>query len=432
MSATLQCEPSPPGQAGAADGMAIAQGFARKAASAGDPVQVAASLRALLSKHAEACEREGCMQPEVIEALYQAGLFHITAPRRAGGRGETVWNHVRTVAELAKACPGSAWAYGLLSGITGTALGLPDAQRHLLFRTGRELFCSATARTGIATPVDGGYRISGGWGYGSGCLQASWALNGAVFHDTDGNCVDRGLAFIDLAADDVRIVNDWRVAGLAGSGSNRIEAEHHFVPHALVLRNGDAPDPAMLYQMPGLEPRDFWPWEPLFPLGVLGPLPGAAEGLLELVRDAMESRPVVGWSHARQSDSQLLVARLGEAAMAIDSAWMHIRRACDLLDVIAPQRLVTPFEKARAQADCGHAMRLLREAGNLLMDIAGPAGFALANPMQRLWRDLNMGTRHNALNADLSLELYGRAMLGQASSLDLLPDVAPGPGEPIR
>ena len=57
------------------------------------------------------------------------------------------------------------------------------------------------------------------------------------------------------------------------------------------------------------------------------------------------------------------------------------------------------------------------------MEIAGPGAFALSNPLQRLWRDLSVGSRHTALNTMLSSELYGRAWLEQDSNLVLLGDI---------
>ena len=154
---------------------------------------------------------------------------------------------------------------------------------------------------------------------------------------------------------------------------------------------------------------------------------GAASAMLERVAAAMDTRAVIGWHYAKQRDSQRLVHELGQAALEIDGAWMHIRRAAGMLDDVAPQRLLTGFEKARIQADCGRAMGLVREAGQRLMDVAGPGAFARRNPLQRYWRDLNVGTRHNALNAGLSAELFGRALLGLDSSLELLPDIGPAP-----
>jgi len=84
-------------------------------------------------------------------------------------------------------------------------------------------------------------------------------------------------------------------------------------------------------------------------------------------------------------------------------------------------------QSTRIQADCGYAMELLRGAGERLMDVAGPGAFALSNPLQRFWRDLNVGTRHNALNSHLSLELYGRALTGRSSNIRLIPDIGPVP-----
>src|SRR5207248_2323313 len=136
------------------------------------------------------------------------------------------------------------------------------------------------------------------------------------------------------------------------------------------------------------EPRDFWPVEPQFGLTVLPAMLGAAEGMLKAVRQKMTERPVLGWHYDRQSDSELLLAMLGEAAMKIRSAWMHVYHACDKMDVTAPQRALTKLEKVEIQADCGYSMRLVRKAADTLMDIAGPGGFALSNPVQRYWRDL--------------------------------------------
>jgi alkylation response protein AidB-like acyl-CoA dehydrogenase len=98
-----------------------------------------------------------------------------------------------------------------------------------------------------------------------------------------------------------------------------------------------------------------------------------------------------------------------------------------MLDETAQHRVLTGFDKARIQADCGYAMELLRAAGNRLMDIAGPGAFALSSPLQRIWRDLSVGTRHNALNGQLSIELYGRAITGLRSNIALLPDITPAP-----
>lgn len=392
-----------------------------------DPIALARGLRPLLSHHAADTERERQIVPPVMQALRDSGLLRMMFPRRADGPACSVLTHLQTIAELAKACPGTAWAFGLLSGVTGTAAGFPPAMTELLFQRGDELFCSATSLTGKARRTDTGFRVSGSWGYGSGCMHADWALNGILLVDADDNVIDSGLALIPLRDAAVSIRPSWDVLGVLGSGSNTIVADDVAVPEALVVLNSGAPTREQLLAMPALEPRDLWPMEPRFPLGVLAPMLGAAEAMLEQVRAAMAGRNVVGWRYDNQAQSQTLVAQLGEAAMEIDSAWLHIRRAAAALDEIAPVRALSGFDKAQVQADSGHAMDLLRRAGERLMDIAGPSGFALSNPLQRFWRDLSFGSRHNAMNSRLSLELYGRALLDQPSNLHLLPDIGGRP-----
>ncbi|GFE75709.1 MULTISPECIES: acyl-CoA dehydrogenase family protein [unclassified Novosphingobium] len=390
-----------------------------------NPVNAARALRPLLAANADRCEKERRIVAPVIEALRNSGLFHITAPRRAGGPGHKLITHIETVAELARACPGTGWAYGLLSGITGTALGLGPSMTELLFRHGGELFCSASAPSGNATGVPGGYLVSGRWGYGSGCLHADWALNGIMLDTAVG--AQPAMAFLDLHDPACSIEDNWHVAGMAGSGSNMIVAENVFVPEELILKPSDTPPPEVLLEMEGLEARDRWPMEPLFPLGVLAPMLGAAMAMLEHVVEVMDRRPVVGWTFTTQTASEALIGMTGRAAMEIDSAWLHVRQAAAMLDEAAQQRVLTGYDKARIQADCGYAMELLRGAGERLMDVAGPGAFALSNPLQRFWRDLSVGTRHNALNSHLSLELYGRAITGRASNIRLIPDIGPVP-----
>lgn len=385
-----------------------------------DPVALARALTPLLAKHAENAERERCASAVVIQALRDAGLFKMMFARRAGGVGHKLITHVETVAELARGCPGTAWAFGLLSGVTGSASAMPPVIRDLVFKRGDELVCSVAGQIGTARATEGGYVVDGSWGYGSGCLHADWALNGIRILDDQGQQNDAGFAFLPLAGPDVAIQDTWHVSGLSASGSNTIVASKAFVPSTLVLRFSALRGSRPLAEM---EPRDRWPVEPLFPLGVLSPMLGAAGAMLDIVKANMPARPTIGWQYGKQADSQTFVGQLGEAALEIDSAWLHVRRAVSMIDEAAQSQPLSGYEKARVQADCGYAMRQLRRAGERLMEIAVPGAFALSSPLQRLWRDLSVGSRHTALNTMLSTELYGRALLGQASNLSLLPDI---------
>lgn len=96
-----------------------------------------------------------------------------------------------------------------------------------------------------------------------------------------------------------------------------------------------------------------------------------------------------------------------------------------MIDGTAQPQPLSGLDKARIQADCGFTMRRLRRAAERRMEIAGPGAFAASRPLQRLWRDLSLGTRRTALNAPPGNELHGRASLGLDSKLTLLADIRP-------
>tara|TARA_R110002110_G_C13470525_1_gene720962 strand:+ start:80189 stop:81415 length:1227 start_codon:yes stop_codon:yes gene_type:complete len=397
------------------------------------PVAAAQALLPLLAEQAEMAELSGQMSADAFDAIMGAGLFQFMFPRRAGGVGHPLITHTETVAELAKADPGSAWAFGLLSSVTASVAAMPPVIREKVFLRGDELLCSVAAPTGTARPAEGGYVVNGRWGYASGCMHADYALNGVRILDDSGNSVGQGFAIIPLKRNPhTRIDITWQVAGVSASGSNTVVAEALVVPAEFIVdpaahKNAaaTASHDELAVMQANMEPRDNWPKEPLFPLVVLSPMLGAAQSLLEQVTAAMHARPVIGWDFPSKTDSAVFVQQLGQSAMEIDSAWMHVRRAINDIDVTAQRRTLSGFDKARIQADCGHAMGLLRNATSRLMDIAGPGAFASASALQRLWRDLNVGSRHTYLSCPLSEELYGRALTGLDSTMTNLPDVNP-------
>ena len=60
-------------------------------------------------------------------------------------------------------------------------------------------------------------------------------------------------------------------------------------------------------------------------------------------------------------------------------------------------------ELADAAQDC-------RDALELMLDVHGSSSFATANPLQRFWRDVAVGSRHRVLSPYLAIEFYGQAL----------------------
>jgi alkylation response protein AidB-like acyl-CoA dehydrogenase len=62
--------------------------------------------------------------------------------------------------------------------------------------------------------------------------------------------------------------------------------------------------------------------------------------------------------------------------------------------------------------DTVQAIVSAREAIRELISAHGASSFAETNPLQRIWRDSEVASRHAIANAGIGAEVYGRALLG--------------------
>src|SRR2546430_9542933 len=89
---------------------------------------------------------------------------------------------------------------------------------------------------GVATPVEGGFRLTGRWPFASGCHQAEWMLGPSIVMEDerprlrpDGRPDIRGFF---LPAADCHILDTWDTTGLRGTGSHDWQVADLFVPEA--------------------------------------------------------------------------------------------------------------------------------------------------------------------------------------------------------
>ena len=66
------------------------------------------------------------------------------------------------------------------------------------------------------------------------------------------------------------------------------------------------------------------------------------------------------------------------------------------------------------------ALESVRLGMNKLLDLGGASSFALSSPLQRFWRDVEVGSRHAQLNNYIPREDYGRPLLGITDVVSVL------------
>lgn len=209
-------------------------------ASSADPRARARALVPLIRECADEADRERRLPTRVARAMAAAGLYKVAAPRSIGGGECDPRTQIETI-EIVSAADGAA-GWNLMIGIEnmgflGAALPLEVARK--LYADEGLIVSGALNPLGRATPVPGGYRVTGQWPFASGCHNAGWFW-GQCMVTTDGGELAKsegGGAILREAlipSSEFEILDTWHVSGLRGSGSHDVVARDVFVPEERV------------------------------------------------------------------------------------------------------------------------------------------------------------------------------------------------------
>jgi len=188
------------------------------------------AFRPLLRERQAACEELGELSVDTNNRFIAAGFYRILQPRCFGGYEFKLPDFIRVMMAIARGCSESAWVLALTSGHTVLAAQLPEsAQREVFSPTGDFRAPGVGMPGGAGVPADGGYRVKGAWDYASGCDLATHFFGSTMVHDPETQA-SLGNAWILFDRDQFKIVNNWNVIGMQGTGSRRVVIEDAFVP----------------------------------------------------------------------------------------------------------------------------------------------------------------------------------------------------------
>ena len=377
----------------------------------------AAALVPLLREKAAETERGRRIPDQVLAALDAAQLFRLRAPQRFGGFEGDLRTYMDVVIELGRGCGSTGWISFISIATAWIAAQFSDqAQRDVFEGNPDARTIGVLAMTIPAKPVDGGYVVSGRWPYASNCLHAHWAIL-AVPLPAAGGAIAPGLVLMPMR--ELTIEDTWHVVAMRGTGSQTVIATDVFVPAHRVL-----PVEALASgRSPRTQTDEVVYRESFMPtaiIAVAAPVLGMAQAALDLTLTRLGGAPKpIAYSFyddLRKAPSMQL--ELAEAATLIETALVVVRRWCDDIADAARAGDELPFtRRAQMRMDLGHAMRHCRQAVGLLLSVQGASAFAESNPLQRVWRDLEMASRHGLLAGEVPHEIYGRALLGNFEPL---------------
>ena len=358
---------------------------------------------------ADEIERERRLPLDLVDDLVAAGCFRSLVPRSHGGSDLGLPAHLRLLGELATADGSVGWTV-MIGSQAPVVLGLlPRASFDAVYAAGPDVIAAGAFNpTGVATPVEGGFRVRGRWSFASGCQHARWFF---------GHClVDDGreppLRMAVLPAAEVEIVDTWRVSGLCGTGSHDVAVEEAFVPDDRTLSIVDPRHcvDGPLWRIPELTAGT---------LMIAAVALGIARGAVGEIA-ALATGKVPAFGATTLAANPLFQNQFGEieARLRAATAALHTEADAAWAKAVADSPL-SPEDRARVRATATWITRTAAAVVDVAYGAGGGTALYDTSPLQRRLRDVHAVTQHFALKPD-TFTLAGAVLTGQDADLTFL------------
>jgi alkylation response protein AidB-like acyl-CoA dehydrogenase len=383
-----------------------------------EAVERARRLVPVLAERAAKAEALRRLPDETFADLVASGLFRIIQPRRFGGSELGLLDAYGVINQLSQGCGSTGWTYALLTSHQWFLSLFPDQAQREVWEASPDAVMSTSFSGGVApAPQPGGsWRIGEGtWRFSTGVHHASWvALLCPVVVSDDG---PPDMRFLLVPRPEVEIIEDWRAAGLAGSGSCSVLARDIIVPAHRVLRLADV----LAATSPGREVNHG----PLYKLPLVGSwqvfLTAPATGIARAAMDAWIARTksrVNPYTKAPVTGDPAGLAHLGSAAARIEAGETLIQQVARRVTAdVESTGGVAEATRARGRRDYAFAVRLCVEAVEELFLAAGASTLDESSVIQRCWRDVHAVAQHQANSLDIALRSWGERALGLGDGL---------------
>ena len=381
-----------------------------------DSDSILSATRALVPEvraSADAIAQQRRLPADLVAKLRRAGVFRMPMPRARGGPEMTPRAQTEVVELLSAADPSVGWCamIGSDSGFYGAFLDEPVA--HELYPDLDAITAGLLQPGGQAKRVPGGYRVSGRWGFGSGCTHADVLVGGCLVFEGDAPVMtERGLPEWRVMMAPVaewQILDTWHTTGLAGSGSNDYTAQDLFVP---------AEHSFSLFEKPRRS-EPLYGFNGMFFANMHGVPLGLARRAIDVAREVVEHKLVLP-EMVKLRDVPRVRAAIARAEMQLGAARAYTYDTLDRVweRLLAGAPLDLPLRSAIALSRI-HCFRTAREIAQAMVDTAGTTAIYATSPLDRLLRDSITMCQH-VVAQDRMLETAGGMVLGQESPVPFL------------
>ncbi len=367
----------------------------------------ARALRPRLRVEQDAAEERGGYSDGMHREFLKAGFYRILQPRMFGGYEFDITTFYKTMLEISIGHPGAGWCATLCAShpwVVGSHWQ-EEGQRALFGPDGNFSAPHRAPPTGMATPVDDGYRIAGQWDYCSGIPHATHFIG--VARDGANDDKNATLTFV-VPKSRVTVLDDWggdKTLGMRASGSNSVKIDNVVIPRSHTtygygLWRAEATTAkgtpgTRLHGNPMYLGRTSGPYH----MSLVTPILGAARASIDefesiiTVREARHQPGLARFKHADYQRTWGTARSLADAAEGIlwaagDKYMWQCRRWAQAGQAISLE------DDLRLWGMVQHAGRLASEAVETVFANASSAATKKGQRLERYYRDVAMYKSH--------------------------------------
>lgn len=330
-------------------------------------------------------------------ALLKAEGFHTAAvPAELGGGGASLAELSAMLRALSTYCGSTSLALAMHTHAVALPAWrwrrTPEAVEGLLKRVvGESLTLVSSGGSDWldgsckATPVEGGFRVSGRKVFASGCMSGDLLVTMAVLDAPEGPTVMHMA--IPMKAEGLKVLDTWKTLGMRGTGSQDLELNEVFVPDAAVTVK-----------------RPAGKWHPLMHMVSMIAFPLIMSVYVGLAEAARERVLALAAGRKASPDTEILI---GEMETQLSAARLALG------DMLACAATEEPGPETTNRIMTGRTLvaRAAIATVEKAMVAAGGAGFYRKSGLERIWRDVQ-AARYHPLQEPAQARLAGRVALG--------------------
>ena len=350
-------------------------------------LQAAKDLGALIEESADDIEETRKLPDRVINALHERRLTRMLLPHSVGGDEVPPGQYLDAVIELAGHDGSVGWNVFVANSSALMAAFLDFDAARTIYGNPQGLMAWGPPTPQRAYATANGYRVSGEWGFASGCRHATWMgahcpveeSDGSLRKNSSGRTAVRSLLF---PASEAELLNDWTPIGLRGTGSESYRINDVFVTESFSSTR-EEPD-----QRRETGPLYAFTQQSLYAVGVAGVALGLANAMLDaFIRLANDKTPRGLIRHADNPTVQSEVAQ-GIAALGSSRAWLQ-ETLQEIYDRANNLPCIDIPDRARVRLACTHAIQSALSTARTIYHLAGVDAIFPGSPYERRFRDIN-------------------------------------------